>query len=109
MIGHCWLFTGLVVYLDVQKEDILQRLNAMKVNRILGQEKGIEMDEILTYRRQFYEKNYDIRVICEANEAVESIAAKVHEAIKRHYNYIGNYKIYPIVATFGDVKSNNPF
>ena len=28
------------MYLDVEKQDILERLNKMKVDRIIGQEKG---------------------------------------------------------------------
>ena len=33
-------YAGTIVYLDVEKQDILERLNKMKVDRIIGQEKG---------------------------------------------------------------------
>lgn len=35
-----FFIAGTIVYLDVEKQDILDRLNVMKVNRIVGQEKG---------------------------------------------------------------------
>ncbi len=40
---------GLVVFLDVSNEDIIQRLSDMKVDRIVGQGKK-SFDEILNYR-----------------------------------------------------------
>ncbi|XP_060598468.1 threonine synthase-like 1 [Ruditapes philippinarum] len=69
--------TGTVVFLDVHMTDILERLERMKVNRIVGQNDGTSMADILQYRQQFYEKWYDTRVICERNESPESIAGKV--------------------------------
>jgi len=38
------------VYLDVDKKDILSRLEKMKIDRIIGQERGIDMPTILNYR-----------------------------------------------------------
>ena len=41
------------------------------------------MADILRYRQQFYEGNYDIRVLCESGETPEAIAEKVCEACAR--------------------------
>ena len=65
-------------------EDILKRLAMMKVNRIIGQEKGIDMESILKYRKQFYERHYDIRLICEEDESVDSMTRKAVAAVKRY-------------------------
>lgn len=76
--------TGLVVYLDVDSEDIIQRLARMKVNRIVGQEAGISMRDILQYRKQFYEKWLDVRVLCGTGDTVEEVAEKVLKAVERY-------------------------
>jgi len=68
---------GTVVYLDVEDGDILNRLAEMKVNRIVGQNEGISMSEILQYRKQFYESSYDIRVICARGDSTKEISDKV--------------------------------
>jgi len=67
---------GIVVYLDVEDDEILNRLAAMKVNRIVGQNEGISMSEILQYRKQFYESSYDVRVVCARGDSIEEIANK---------------------------------
>lgn len=77
---------GIIVYIDVAIGDILDRLHRMKVNRIVGQETGASMEQILHYRLQFYERYYDYRVICEAGEPPESIADKVSRASSRWKN-----------------------
>lgn len=79
--------TGLVVYLDMDSEDIIQRLNRMKVNRIVGQEAGVSMRNILQYRKQFYEKWLDVRVLCGRGETVEAVAEKVLKAVERYMNH----------------------
>ncbi|XP_072307282.1 threonine synthase-like 1 [Eucyclogobius newberryi] len=76
--------SGIVVYLDVDAEDIIQRLARMKVNRIVGQEAGIPMKNILRYRKQFYEKWFDIRVLCGRGETVMEVADKVFNALERY-------------------------
>lgn len=91
--------SGVVVFLDVKKEDIADRLEKMKVNRIVGQEDGTSMKEILNYRQTFYEKAYDIRVVCESNETQESIAEKIAEQIKDYKEYSG------YVSTRDDTRS----
>ncbi|KAK2859687.1 hypothetical protein Q5P01_004307 [Channa striata] len=79
--------TGFVVYLDVDSEDIIQRLARMKVNRIVGQEAGASMTSILHYRKQFYEKWLDVRVLCGKGETVEKVAEKVLKAVERYHNH----------------------
>ncbi|XP_070842508.1 threonine synthase-like 1 [Chaetodon trifascialis] len=79
--------SGLVVYLDVDSEDIMQRLARMHVNRIVGQEAGASMRDILRYRRQFYEKWLDVRVLCGRGDTQEDIAEKVLKAVDRYLNH----------------------
>ncbi|CAL4072941.1 unnamed protein product [Meganyctiphanes norvegica] len=77
---------GLVVYIDVCSNDILARLEAMKVNRIVGQTTGTPMKDLLNYRQQFYEKFYDIRILCESNESQNMICDKVITEVDRTIN-----------------------
>ncbi|KAK1884861.1 Threonine synthase-like 1 [Dissostichus eleginoides] len=79
--------SGLVIYLDVDSEDIVQRLTRMKVNRIVGQETGTSMRDILHYRKQFYERWLDLRVLCGTGDTVEEVAEKVLKAIERYQNH----------------------
>ncbi|CAL9698262.1 unnamed protein product [Knipowitschia caucasica] len=78
--------TGVVVYLDVDVEDIMHRLSRMKVNRIVGQEAGVPMTDILQYRKQCYEKWFDIRVLCGKGDTVIEVADKVLSALERYDN-----------------------
>ena len=78
--------SGPVFFLDVNSQDILNRLEIMKVNRIVGQTEGVAIADILKYRKQFYESSYDIRIICERNESVDSIAEKIVDEWKRYRN-----------------------
>lgn len=78
--------SGLVVYLDVGCEDIVQRLARMKVNRIVGQEAGLSMRDILGYRKQFYERWLDVRVLCGTGDTMEEVAEKVVKAVERYQN-----------------------
>lgn len=76
--------TGLVVYLDVDAEDIIRRLSGMKVQRIVGQEAGGSMRKILRYRKQFYENWLDVRVLCGTGDTAEEVAEKVLRAVERY-------------------------
>uniref|UniRef100_A0A8C1WJS4 Threonine synthase like 1 n=1 Tax=Cyprinus carpio TaxID=7962 RepID=A0A8C1WJS4_CYPCA len=76
--------SGLVLFLDVDTEDIIQRLSRMKVNRIVGQDAGVSMREILQYRKQFYEKWLDARVLCGTGDSVEDVADKVLRTLGRY-------------------------
>ncbi|KAM4533623.1 threonine synthase-like 1 [Odontesthes bonariensis] len=79
--------SGLVVYLDVDSEDIMHRLSRMKVNRIVGQEAGASMRDILLYRRQFYERWLDVRVLCGTGDTVEEVAEKVLRTVERYQKH----------------------
>ncbi|XP_007665938.1 threonine synthase-like 1 [Ornithorhynchus anatinus] len=75
---------GIVVYLDVPATDIIDRLSLMKVDRIVGQNLGTPMRDILEFRKTFYKKWYDTRVFCEAGAPPEAVANKVLLAVKRY-------------------------
>ncbi|PVD24643.1 hypothetical protein C0Q70_15127 [Pomacea canaliculata] len=81
--------SGLVVFLDMSKDSILKRLNMMKVNRIVGQKSGASMSDILEYRQDFYERWYDLRIICEDGETQESVAQKIVKAVNDFSNEEG--------------------
>ncbi|XP_029444531.1 threonine synthase-like 1 [Rhinatrema bivittatum] len=76
--------SGIVVYLDVHAEDIIDRLQVMQVDRIIGQSSGTSMRNILQERKQFYKKWHDVRVFCEAGITAEMIASKVLDEVKRY-------------------------
>jgi len=54
-----WMF----IWLDVSREDVLERLEMMKVDRIVGQSSG-SLKSVLEYRTQFYQKWFDLRILC---------------------------------------------
>uniref|UniRef100_A0A4W4DRL5 Threonine synthase N-terminal domain-containing protein n=1 Tax=Electrophorus electricus TaxID=8005 RepID=A0A4W4DRL5_ELEEL len=76
--------SGLVVYLDVDADDIIERLSRMKVNRIVGQGDGMSMRDILHYRKQFYEKWADTRVLCGRGDSVQEVAEKALRVLARY-------------------------
>ncbi|XP_033647440.1 threonine synthase-like 1 isoform X1 [Asterias rubens] len=83
--------TGLVIFLDVDEHDIAERLNRMKVDRIVGQSPGASMLDLLRFRQQFYEGVYDVRIICERFEDPEKVTEKVLLALedyRKSYQYI---------------------
>ncbi|XP_049633724.1 threonine synthase-like 1 [Suncus etruscus] len=75
---------GIVVYLDVPLIDIINRLKIMKVERIVTQNSGTSMKDLLEHRKQYYKKWYDTRVFCESGESPEKIADKVLNALQRY-------------------------
>jgi len=77
---------GIIVYLDVPATVIMSRLKSMKVDRIVGQSPGISLKDILQFRKQFYKRWYDIRVLCGGDVAAEVVAKKVLDAVKRYQN-----------------------
>ena len=58
----------------------------MKVTRIVGQTTKT-IREILEWRKSIYEKYYDLRVIIEDNETIESISDKIIELLMREQEY----------------------
>ncbi|XP_072010234.1 threonine synthase-like 1 [Engystomops pustulosus] len=91
---------GIVVYLDVQSQDIIERLERMKVDRIVGQRSGISMGDILKKRKYFYKKWHDVRVVCESGDCIEVVADKVIDAVKRYQSVD--------VETFVSTRSQEP-
>nr|XP_008998308.3 threonine synthase-like 1 [Callithrix jacchus]XP_008998309.3 threonine synthase-like 1 [Callithrix jacchus]XP_008998310.3 threonine synthase-like 1 [Callithrix jacchus]XP_008998311.3 threonine synthase-like 1 [Callithrix jacchus]XP_017829600.3 threonine synthase-like 1 [Callithrix jacchus]XP_035162859.2 threonine synthase-like 1 [Callithrix jacchus]XP_035162860.2 threonine synthase-like 1 [Callithrix jacchus]XP_035162861.2 threonine synthase-like 1 [Callithrix jacchus]XP_035162862.2 thre len=75
---------GIIVYLDVPLIDIIRRLKLMKIDRIVGQNSGTSMKDLLKFRRQYYKKWFDARVVCESGASPEEVADKVLKAIKRY-------------------------
>lgn len=75
---------GIIVYLDVPLLDIVSRLKLMKTDRIVGQNSGTSMKDLLKFRRQYYKKWYDTRVFCESGASPEEVANKVLSAVKRY-------------------------
>ncbi|NXK46380.1 THNS1 protein, partial [Chauna torquata] len=78
--------SGIVVYLDVPTTVIMSRLKSMKVDRIVGQGPDTSLKDILQFRKQFYKRWYDIRVLCRGDMAAEVVAEKVLDAVKRYEN-----------------------
>ncbi|XP_015708745.1 threonine synthase-like 1 [Coturnix japonica] len=77
---------GIVVYLDVPTTVIMSRLKSIKVDRIVGQGPAASLKDILQFRKQFYRRWYDVRVLCGGNMAPEVVAEKVLDAVKRYQN-----------------------
>ncbi|XP_055449669.1 threonine synthase-like 1 [Psammomys obesus] len=75
---------GIVVYLDVPLKDIMSRLKSMKIDRIVGQNSGTSLTDLLKHRRLYYKKWYDARVFCETGASAEQVANKVLDAVKRY-------------------------
>eukprot|EP00808_Paulinella_micropora_P030139 g37169.t1 len=78
---------GLVLFLDAPYQDILARLKHMRVNRIIGQASR-SMEEILTYRRSFYESDYDARVLIGSGQTTEQIAMEALRVLKRPQHFL---------------------
>ncbi|XP_068094686.1 threonine synthase-like 1 [Hyperolius riggenbachi] len=77
---------SIVVYLDVSSLDIVERLERMKVDRIVGQKSGASIGDILQKRKHFYKKWHDLRVLCQAGDTLETVADKVIDAVKKYQN-----------------------
>lgn len=79
--------SSILVYLDVDDEEILQRCHKMKVDRIVGQATK-SLREILAFRRTVYEKIYDIRVLIPVNESVDNIAKQVLCELEKNEEFV---------------------
>lgn len=80
---------GIVVYLDVDAQEILDRCHKMKVTRIVGQSTKT-LEDILKFRRPIYEKYYDIRILVGKNETAENIAKMVVDCLSKDEEYISS-------------------
>jgi len=76
-----WMF----VWLDVSREDILERLEMMKVDRIVGQSSG-SLKSVLDYRIQFYEKWFDLRILCGKGWGLSEIEEQVFARLNWYMN-----------------------
>jgi len=61
------------VFLDVAHEEILARMERMKVTRIVGQA-TTSLKDILEYRSGKYDTWYNKRLVISSGESVENIA-----------------------------------
>ncbi len=80
---------GEIIFLDTPKSIILDRMDQMKVNRIIGMsgDNPKSLSEILDYRAQFYEKYYDKRIIVTEGETPSQIAQKIVNILKKNENF----------------------
>jgi threonine synthase len=78
---------GHVIYLDVPKHDIIQRMHHMKVDRIVGQATN-SLSDILDYRTGFYERSYDARVLVEPGASVQRIGDQVLDLWRKEEEFI---------------------
>ena len=47
------------------------------------------MEAILNYRKQFYERNYDIRVTCEKGDSAEEVTRKILQSLQEKQDHAG--------------------
>ncbi len=94
--------SGILVYLDVDKQLILNHLHLMKCDRIVGQSTR-PISEILDYRKSIYEKYYDLRLFIDDEESFDSIANKIVDLLNRQQEYVstrgnkGNYLFLDVI------------
>ncbi|KAL0491099.1 threonine synthase-like protein [Acrasis kona] len=79
--------SGLFVYMDTPKKDILDRCKLMKVDRIVGQSTQ-PLEKILDKRASIYENSYDVRIMIETGSSPEQIANKIHQSLLRSDKYL---------------------
>ena len=72
---------GIVIFLDAEKKNILKRLKIMKIDRIVGQNDNC-IEDILIYRKGFYEKFYDFKIFIEENCDFEKVADELVKKFK---------------------------
>jgi shikimate kinase len=89
---------GIVIYLDLDKEEILKRSESMKINRIVGQ-KTKSLSEILDFRKEIYQRYYDYRIIVGNEDSAEVTVKYIIHLLNRSEIY---------VSTRGDI-SNDDF
>lgn len=75
---------GIVVYLDVPLTDIISRLKSVRIDRIVGQNTGASLRDLLKHGRLYYKKWYDARVFCESGASAEEVADKVLDVVRRY-------------------------
>jgi threonine synthase len=78
---------GKIVFLDVPHKDIIDRMQAMKVDRIVGQAHK-PLASILEWRNNFYQARYDHRILVEQGASVEQITKQVLDAWNKDEAFI---------------------
>jgi hypothetical protein len=104
---------GLIVYIDVDKNEILKRCHKMKIDRVVGMSSKT-FSEILDYRREIYEKYYDYRVIVGNNDSVEDITNNIIKVLERDENFLNtrdsnSIKYFDDVVQHDDILSGQIF
>jgi threonine synthase len=89
---------GFVVFLDIPSEDIVSRMQSMKVDRIVGQ-KSSSLADILAWRSRFYNSQYHARVLAEPGTSVDRLVDKVLEVYNKEEDFL---------STRGTCDSVNP-
>jgi hypothetical protein len=79
--------TGIIVYLDLNRDVILTRASKMKLDRIVGMGK-MSLSEVLDYRREIYQKYYDVRVLVGDEEDPEDTRTNIIEKLNIDEEYI---------------------
>jgi threonine synthase len=78
---------SVLLYLDVDKTSILERMNLMKTDRIVGM--GTQtLAAILDKRLSVYENSYDLRVTVAEGDSLEKIADKALVQLRRQHHFI---------------------
>ena len=77
---------GTVVFLDVLVKVIADRLEKMKVDRIVGM-KDKSLEDILRYRKSFYETHYDVRVAFSADDTPKEMAERVVKELEKSQEF----------------------
>lgn len=93
---------SIVIYIDLDKSEILSRANAMKLDRIIGQ-KTKSLSEILDYRRKIYDNNYDYRILIGIEEKAEITVKRMLNLLNTDDTFIstrGNekYDFYDVIS-----------
>jgi ferredoxin-fold anticodon binding domain-containing protein len=79
--------TGIIIYLDLDKNIILGRANKMKIDRIVGSS-TMSLEEVLEYRGDVYQKYYDIRIIVSDDEDPEITCNTIIDKLLADEGYI---------------------
>jgi hypothetical protein len=79
--------TGIIVYIDVDRQIILNRAHKMKLDRIVGSS-TMSLQKILDYRGDVYERYYDIRILISDNEDPEVTCMNIIERLNLNEEYI---------------------
>jgi shikimate kinase len=96
---------SIVLYIDVDKEIILSRANEMKIDRVVGQ-KDKSFSDILDYRKKFYIKNYDFRVIVGKQDSNDEILSNILNLLNREMGYLSTRNQDKTLHDFNDVIHN---